>query len=73
MISAEWSANFQMVLLFYMSLSSVCLFSIRQLRELLAKISALDFLANLSFSCLSVGKSEPEQLFNFRLTLSINP
>ena len=34
---ATWSINFQMVFLFYMSLSSLCLLSIRQLREVLAK------------------------------------
>ena len=38
MISANWSLNFQMKLLFYMSLRSVCLLSIRQLRKLLVKI-----------------------------------
>ena len=38
MISANWSLNFQMKLLFYMSLSSVCLLSIRPLRKLLVKI-----------------------------------
>ena len=38
MISANWSLNFQMKLLFYMSLSSVCLLGIRQLRKLLVKI-----------------------------------
>ena len=36
-ISAPWSINFQMVFLFYMSLSSLCLFSIHQLTELLAE------------------------------------
>ena len=37
MISATWSINFQMVFLFYMSLSLPCLFSICQLRKLLAE------------------------------------
>ena len=37
-IPVAWSIGFQMDLLFYMSLSSVCLFRIRQLRELLAKM-----------------------------------
>ena len=37
MFSATWLVDFQMALLFHMSLSSFCLFSIRQLRELLAK------------------------------------
>ena len=36
-IFAPWSVDFQMVLLFNMSLSFGCLFSIRQLREFLAK------------------------------------
>ena len=38
MISATWSVNFQMVLLFYMSLSSTCLLRIRQIRKLHAKV-----------------------------------
>ena len=38
MIPATWLFDFQMVLLFYMSFSSACLFSIRQLRELLSKM-----------------------------------
>ena len=42
MISATWSVDFQMVLFFYTSLSSFylvsSLFSIRQLRELLAEM-----------------------------------
>ena len=43
MISDTWSINFQIVLLFCMSLSSVWLLSIRQLTELFAKmkVSAL--------------------------------
>ena len=40
MISATWSVNFQINLLFCMSFSSICLFSARQLRELLAKMQA---------------------------------
>ena len=38
MISIIWPVNYQMVLLFYMSLSSACLIGIRQLRELRCKI-----------------------------------
>ena len=38
MISATWSINFQMVFLFYMSLSSVYLFSIQQLKALIAEM-----------------------------------
>ena len=37
MISVTWSINFQMIFLFYMSLSLPCLFSICQLRKLLAE------------------------------------
>ena len=57
MISATWSVIFKTVLLFYMNLSSACLFSIRQLRELLPKItfqpSLLKRRHNLS-SCFGV-------------------
>ena len=42
-----WSVGFQMVLLFSMSLSSVCLVSIRQLRKLLAKIKFRHLLLSL--------------------------
>ena len=38
MISVTWSVNFQTFSLFYLSLNSVCLLSIRQRREFLAKI-----------------------------------
>ena len=34
----EWLANFQTILLFYMTFSHLCVFSIRQLRDLLAKL-----------------------------------
>ena len=37
MISVTWSINFQVVFLFYMSFSSLYLFSTRQLREMLAE------------------------------------
>ena len=38
MISATWWINFPIVLFFYMSLSSVCLLSVRQLTVLLAEM-----------------------------------
>ena len=38
MISATWLINFQMVHLFYMSLSSLYLFSIQQLRKLITEM-----------------------------------
>ena len=38
MIPDLWSINFQLDFTFHMSLSSVCLLSIRQLRKLLAKM-----------------------------------
>ena len=71
MISATWSVIFKTVLLFYMNLSSACLFSIRQLTELLPKItfqpSLLKRRHNLS-SCFGVAyfwailSLTPEQL-----------
>ena len=38
MISATWPINFQMIFLSYMSLSSVCLFIIQQLKQLITDI-----------------------------------
>ena len=52
-ISATRSINFQMVFSFYISLSSLCLFSIRQLRELLAD----------PWVSVCAWQSEPEQYF----------
>ena len=37
-ISVTWSINFQMALLFFMSLSSIYLFSIQQLKALIAEM-----------------------------------
>ena len=67
MISTNWLLKFQMKLLFYMSLSSVCLLSIRQLRKLLVKIKVSALVASAQ------GKSVAEQLLNFWSNFSLNP